>query len=92
MEDVSPDSFHKLAEKIRDDEATATLFHWNKKRRRYNFPHTCTAGCRLYDYCKVATSEDFERNDCMGEPNYDFYEEPTKSFMNMMTNVWIEKE
>lgn len=33
MEDLSPDSFYKIAENVRNNEAAAIQYAWNKKKR-----------------------------------------------------------
>lgn len=92
LEDASPNSFEKLAIKMRDDEFTSALYRWNKKRRVTPGLGPCDEKCRMLNYCFIMSTENYQRKRCEGKPELDFTNNLPDALMNFLTNTWIKKE
>lgn len=75
---MSPDELYRgVALRVQNEEAFAKAYYFNKyKQAPGNEPKTCYQFCRQKLFCEIAHAEQFEYNNCMGQPNYDFINEP----------------
>ena len=91
--DMSPDEvFRGLAQRVLNEEKVAQIYYWNKFRRAEGMQaKSCSYFCRLQLFCEIAHPEQFEYNNCMGQPNYDFVNEPHEAFMNLLTAEWVKR-
>jgi hypothetical protein len=89
---MSPDEIYRgLAQRVLDEEVIAKMFYWNKmKMSPETKPENCDYFCRLALYCELVHPEQFEFNNCIGQPNYDFVNNPYEAFMNIMTSEWVK--
>ena len=90
---MSPDEiFRGVAQRVLDEETVAKIYYWNKfKMSPETKPQSCQYYCRLKLYCEIAHPEQFEFNNCMGQPNYDFVNDPNEAFMNLLTSEWVKR-
>ena len=96
LEDLSPRSMKHLAERIRDDPETASLYHWNTHAQ--SGPKPDSQGYdSLEDYCDL-TSEIYEYYECqktkgMVDSKYgrkpNFFS-PNRIVDNYLIGNWIE--
>lgn len=59
MEDLSPNSFAKIAEKVLVNEEFAKAYIWNKSKKGNDKPKSCDEKCRHSEYCGMISSETF---------------------------------
>lgn len=65
MEDASPSSFHKFAERVRTDEKVAiNLNNWNAKGGPDGPIDSCDSNCRRGPYCQMVTSYTDVEDEC----------------------------
>lgn len=91
--DMSPDEiFRGVAQRVLDEEPVAKIYYWNKYKMSPEMkPQSCSYFCRLKLYCEIAHPEQFEFNNCMGQPNYDFVNAPHEAFLNLFTSEWVKR-
>lgn len=65
MEDMSPDSLYKVAERVRDEKKFAGMFEWHKSRKVGDpHPPIIKRGTRHEKFCNLASSETNEEVKC----------------------------
>jgi hypothetical protein len=50
----------------------------------------CEEGCINYMTCRWINSEDWERDDCMGRPHFDFINNLEGSMETLLADAWVE--
>lgn len=91
MEDLSPDSFAKLADNILNDEDLARNYIWNKVRRGQPKPDSCDENCRKNYFCDMTTTEQWQRNECKGLEDIDFNDDPLNAIFNLVVSPWMKR-
>jgi sphingomyelin phosphodiesterase len=93
MVDFSPESFHNLTLRFRDEVGPASQYRWNKGGRTHPIEHyNCDGvGCRHGQYCESRNFMSREETDCNGGPHFDFKNNLEGGFTEMVFDVWVEK-
>ena len=74
------------------DETRAKQYLWNKsKRASVKEPKECKGFCAKKLYCEIVHPEQFEFNNCLGNSNYDFVNDPLGALTNLLTAEWNKK-
>ena len=75
---MSPNEIYRgIAKRVLNEEMFAKAYYWNKyKQADGSEAQSCKEFCRLKLFCEIAHPEQFDYNNCMGQPNYDFINEP----------------
>jgi hypothetical protein len=93
LHDMSPDSiFNRLALRVLNEEQVALEYNWNKfKKSAVKKPKKCSADCRRKMFCEITQPEQMDFNVCMGQPQYDFINEPIEALGNLLTAEWVKR-
>ncbi len=93
LQNMSPDEIYRgIAQRVLNEEPVAKAYYWNKyKQADGSDAKTCKEFCRQKLYCEISHPEQFEYNNCMGQPNYDFINEPAQSLMSLFTSEWSKR-
>ena len=93
LRNLSPgEIYKKIAERLMVDEDRAKQYLWNKSRRAsVKEPKECKGFCAKRLFCEIAHPEQFDFNNCLGQPNYDFINDPIGAFTNLLTAEWVKR-
>ena len=91
--DLSPSSYMKAAEMIRDDPDYATMY----LRNRYSYSNPkldveCTGHCQKSRFCGTANAMEKDKKACYGKPEIDFVNDFEDAILAMLFNIWFEKQ
>ena len=92
LKDLRPDELNAFSERVKNDEALAMMYIWNKYRQSpATRPDRCDEGCRKNIYCDMSATEYFQYQVCLGRPTFDWLGDPENALMNFAINPWIKK-
>jgi hypothetical protein len=87
---VSPDALHDLATRIGESKPLASLFR-SDMFRKVDVPRNMTKNDQKQLYCKLATSETFEYDNCMGRGHSNIFADPGNVLLRFVMGDWMQK-
>lgn len=91
MQDLSPASYLKLAERLKQDSTFARKYQ-QRQGRNYDLSGNCDDWCRNNLYCQATTADSYEYATCMNSPSpYDLKNDFLNSVFQIIASPWVRK-